>query len=123
MSVPPERNLLTIIGTKLRFGKPSNLKSLIFWWTAGFVLFYFLGMIIDANNGFSWAIYLIENGQLELSPTIIADAFDVIFNSNNTEFVSIFLYSNLVLPIVGFVFFVVLIRLILLIIKKNHVIL
>ncbi len=117
MSVPPERNLLTIIGTKLRFGKPSYLKSLIFWWTIGFVLFYFLGMILDANNGFSWAIYLIENGQLELSPTIIFDAFDVIFNSSNTDFVSIFLYSNLVLPIVGFVFLIVLIRLILLIVK------
>ena len=112
MSILPERSLLTIIGTKLRFGKPSYLKSLLFWWTVGFTLFYFLGFILDANNsGFSWAIYLIENGQIDLSPTIIFDAFNVIFDSTNTDFVTIFLYSNLILPIVVFVFIVILIRL------------
>ncbi|MHA1460884.1 MAG: hypothetical protein ACTSO8_05325, partial [Promethearchaeota archaeon] len=114
----PERNLLTIIGTKLRFGKPNRKKALIFWWTAGFVLFYFLGLLLDANNGgFSWAIYLIENGQIELAPTIIFDAFDVIFNSSNTDFVTLFLYSNLILPIVVFVFSVVILRLVLNIVK------
>ncbi|NHJ22458.1 MAG: hypothetical protein EAX91_16045 [Candidatus Lokiarchaeota archaeon] len=117
MSIPPERNLLTIIGTRLRFGKPSYLKTLIFWWTAGFVLFYFLGMLLDASSGFSWATYLIENGQIELSPTLIFDAFAVIFNSNNTDFVTIFLYTNLILPIVVFIFSMILIRLILLIVK------
>jgi len=94
----PERNLLTIIGTKLRFGKPNRKKALIFWWTA-------------------WAIYLIENGQIELAPTIIFDAFDVIFNSSNTDFVTLFLYSNLILPIVVFVFSVVILRLVLNIVK------
>jgi len=33
MSIPPNRNLLTIIGTRLRFGKPSVVKALVFWWT------------------------------------------------------------------------------------------
>ena len=62
MSLPPERNLLTLIGTKLRFGKPTRWKSLLFWWTIGFVLFYFLGLLLNVNNGgFSWTIYLIEN--------------------------------------------------------------
>jgi len=118
MSIFPERNLLTIIGTKLRFGKPSRKKALIFWWTIGFVLFYFLGLTLDANNnGFSWAIYLIENGQVGLSPTIFFDAFDVIFNSSNTDFVTIFLYSNLILPIVLFVFGIVILRLVFNIVK------
>ncbi|NVM16391.1 MAG: UPF0182 family protein [Candidatus Lokiarchaeota archaeon] len=121
MSILPERNLLTIIGTKLRFGKPSHLKALIFWWTIGFVLFYFLGLLLDANNnGFSWAIYLIENGQIELSPTILFDAFDVIFNSSNTDFVTIFLYSNLIVPIVVFVFGVITLRLVLNIVKNVY---
>jgi hypothetical protein len=118
MSIFPERNLLTIIGTKLRFGKPSRKKALIFWWTIGFVLFYFLGLTLDANNnGFSWAIYLIENGQVGLSPTIFFDAFDVIFNSSNVDFVTIFLYSNLILPIVLFVFGIVILRLVFNIVK------
>ncbi|GAH59425.1 unnamed protein product, partial [marine sediment metagenome] len=118
VGIIPEKTLLTIIGTKLRFGKPSRIKAFIFWWTVGFVLFYFLGLLLDSNNnGFSWAIYLIENGQVELSLTIFFDAFDVIFNSSNTDFVTIFLYSNLILPIVVFVFSVIILRLVLTIAK------
>ena len=36
MIIPPDRTLLTAIGTRLGFGKPSYAKSLIFWGTAGF---------------------------------------------------------------------------------------
>ena len=77
MSLPPNQNLLTIIGTRLRFGKPSRLKALAFWWTAGFILFYLFGMFLDINGQFSWALYLIEKGEYKISPlTVFPDAFD-----------------------------------------------
>ncbi|MHA1473265.1 MAG: hypothetical protein ACTSQW_09230, partial [Promethearchaeota archaeon] len=96
MSLPPERNLLTLIGTKLRFGKPTRGKSLLFWWTIGFVMFYFLGLLLNVNSGgFSWNLYLIENGDIALTPNLILDAFNVIFNQNNIDFVTIYIYSNL----------------------------
>ncbi|MFX0049619.1 MAG: hypothetical protein ACFE8G_15910, partial [Candidatus Hermodarchaeota archaeon] len=121
MSIPPERNLLTIIGTKLRFGKPSYLKSLIFWWTLGFILFYLFGFLLNVNNGgFAWATYLIENGEIQLSPNLIFDAFNVIFNQNNTDFVTVYIYSNLVVPIVNFVFGIIIFRLILNIVKNIY---
>jgi hypothetical protein len=121
MSLPPERNLLTIIGTKLRFGKPSKLKALAFWWTIGFVMFYFLGLLLDVNSGgFSWTIYLIENGQIEIKPTIILDAFAVLFDSNNKDFITIFIYSNLILPVVTFIFGVLILRLVLNIVKNTY---
>ncbi|MFX0011487.1 MAG: hypothetical protein ACFE9R_14335, partial [Candidatus Hermodarchaeota archaeon] len=121
MSLPPERNLLTIIGTRLRFGKPSYFKSLIFWWTIGFVLFYFIGLLLNANNsGFAWTLYLIENGEIQLSPTLIFDAFNVIFNPNNTDFITIYIYSNLVIPIVNLVIVLIVIRLILNIVKNFY---
>ena len=121
MSIPPERNLLTIIGTKLRFGKPSYLKSLIFWWTLGFILFYFLGLLLNINNGgFAWTVYLIENGEIQLSPNLILDAFNVIFNQNNTDFVTVYIYSNLIVPIVNFVFGVIIFRLILNVVKNIY---
>jgi len=114
MSLPPERNLLTLIGTKLRFGKPTRWKSLLFWWTIGFVLFYFLGLLLNVNNGgFSWTIYLIENGEIVLSPNLILDAFNVVFNQNNTDFVTIYIYTNLVVPIISFIIGVIIFRLIL----------
>ena len=121
MSLPPERNLLTIIGTKLRFGKPSRLKALAFWWTIGFVMFYLLGLLLDVNNGgFSWTIYLIENGQIEITPNIILDAFAVLFDSNNKDFITIFIYSNLILPVVTFFFGVLILRLVLNIVKNTY---
>jgi hypothetical protein len=121
MSLPPEKNLLTIIGTKLRFGKPSYWKSLIFWWTFGFILFYFLGLLLNANSGgFAWTLYLIENGEIQLSPNLIFDAFNVIFNANNTDFVTVYIYSNLIVPIVSFVFGIIIFRLILNIVKNVY---
>jgi hypothetical protein len=121
MSLPPERNLLTLIGTKLRFGKPSYWKSLIFWWTFGFILFYFLGLLLNANSGgFAWTLYLIENGEIQLSPNLIFDAFNVIFNANNTDYVTVYIYSNLIVPIVSFVFGIIIFRLILNIVKNVY---
>ena len=121
MSLPPERNLLTIIGTKLRFGKPSRLKALAFWWTIGFVMFYLLGLLLDVNSGgFSWTIYLIENGEIQITPNIILDAFAVLFDSNSTNFIAIFVYSNLILPVVTFIFGVLILRLVLNIVKNTY---
>jgi hypothetical protein len=114
MSLPPERNLLTLIGTKLRFGKPTRWKSLLFWWTIGFVMFYFLGLLLNVNSGgFSWTLYLIENGEIALSPNLILDAFNVIFNQNSVDFVTIYIYSNLLVPIISFIMGVFIFRLIL----------
>jgi hypothetical protein len=114
MSLPPDRNLLTLIGTKLRFGKPTRWKALLFWWTIGFVMFYFLGLLLNLNNGgFSWTIYLIENGEIVLSPNLILDAFNVIFNQTSIDFVTIYIYSNLLIPIISFIMGVIILRLIL----------
>ena len=111
MCLPPDKTLLSIIGTKLRFGKPSYLKSIIFWWTIGFVLFYLFGFLLDANNqGFSWVIYLLENGELEISPTILTDAFNVIFNPTSVDYTTIFIYSNLIIPIINFILGVLIFR-------------
>jgi len=121
MSLPPDKILLTIVGTKLRFGKPNTLKSLAFWWTIGFVLFYLLGFLLDMNGGaFSWAIYLIENKEIQISPTIILDAFNVIFNANNKDYITIFTYTSLILPIIYFVLGVLILRMILNLIKNFY---
>jgi len=114
MCLPPDKTLLSIIGTRLRFGKPSYLKSILFWWTIGFVIFYLFGFILDSNNqGFSWVIYLLENGELELSPTILTDAFNVIFDPTSKDFNTIFLYGNLIIPIINFILGVLIFRAIL----------
>jgi hypothetical protein len=114
MSLPPNQNLLTIIGTRLKFGKPSRIKSLLFWWTAGFILFYFLGMVLDFDGQFSWVLYLYEKGEITLSPlTIFTDALDVLLNFNNVNIEFIFVYQRLYLPLIYFILGVFIFRLIL----------
>ncbi|MFW9784011.1 MAG: UPF0182 family protein [Candidatus Heimdallarchaeota archaeon] len=121
MSVPPNQNLLTIIGTRLRFGKPSRMKSLIFWWTAGFVLFYLVGMVLDINGQFSWVLYLFEKGEISLSPlTIFSDAFNVLINPNNINIEFIFVYTRLYLPLIYYIFAILILRMVLNIISNNY---
>ncbi|MHA2006188.1 MAG: UPF0182 family protein [Promethearchaeota archaeon] len=121
MSVPPNRNLLTIIGTKLKFGKPSRWKALVFWWTGGFILFYFIGMVLDFDGQFSWVMYLFEKGEIALSPlTIFTDAFDVLLNQNNVNLEFIFIYSRLYLPLIYYVFIIIIVRMILNVASNNY---
>jgi len=121
MSIPPDKTFLTTIGTRLGFGKPSYVKSLLFWWTVGFVLFYLLGFLLDFNNSsFSWVAYLIENGNLNFNPTIISDAFSVLFTPASNDYITIYIYSNLILPIIYFTLSVVIFRVILNIVRNVY---
>ena len=111
MSIPPNQNLLTIIGTRLRFGKPSRIKALIFWWTGGFVMFYFIGMALDFNGQFSWVLYLYEKGQISLTPlTFFSEAFEVLINQNNVNIQFIFVYTRLYLPLIYFILGIIIFR-------------
>lgn len=121
MTIPPDKTFLTTIGTRLGFGKPSYAKSLIFWWTIGFVIFYFLGFLLDFSaTSFSWIAYLIENGEMTLEPTIISDAFSVLFNSGSKDFITIFIYGGLILPIITFTLSVLIFRVILNIVRNVY---
>ncbi|TXT62350.1 MAG: conserved membrane protein of unknown function [Promethearchaeota archaeon] len=103
MSIPPDRILLTSLGTRLRFGKPSRKKTLLFWWTAGFFIFYLFGHLIDVTGQFSWTVYLIEQGEIDFNLfTIIPNAFGVLLNPESLDITSIFIYQNLFLPIILF---------------------
>ncbi|MHA2391093.1 MAG: UPF0182 family protein [Promethearchaeota archaeon] len=121
MSLPPNQNLLTVIGTRLRFGKPSRIKSLLFWWTGGFVLFYLAGMLLDLNGQFSWVLYLFEKGEITLSPlTVFSDAFDVLINPNNINIEFIFVYTRLYLPLIYYIFAILIFRMVLNIVSNIY---
>ncbi|MFW9902279.1 MAG: UPF0182 family protein, partial [Candidatus Thorarchaeota archaeon] len=121
MSLPPNQNLLTIIGTRLKFGKPSILKALIFWWTAGFILFYFIGFLLDIGGQFSWAMYLLEQGEISFSPfTVFIDAFNILMNQNNVNIEFIFIYSRIYLPLIYYIVAIIILRLILNIVSNYY---
>ncbi len=121
MSLPPNRNLLTIIGTRLRFGKPSILKALLFWWTAGFALFYLIGFALDIGGQFSWAMYLLEKGEISISPlTVLIDAFNILMNQNNMNIQFIFIYARIYLPLIYFIFAILILRMVLNIVSNYY---
>jgi len=120
MSIPPERNLFTLLGTYLGWGRTSKFKAMIYWWTIGFGVFYLIGQLIDASSNFSWAIYLLDNGIFNLSPNLMSNAFNVLFDQNSTDLTSIFLYSALYLPIINFILGVIIFRIILNILKNTY---
>ncbi|MBD3354155.1 MAG: hypothetical protein GF364_21920, partial [Candidatus Lokiarchaeota archaeon] len=118
MSLPPEKNLIALIGTRLGFGRPSNKKSLLIWWSIGFVIFYFAGLLIDGfNNNFSITMYYIQNGFLDVNLGDIFLPFQFLVNIDSitaeTHMARIFVYSNVLLPIIMFILAIILIRLIL----------
>jgi len=121
MNLPPDRTFLTVIGTKLGFGRPSMLKASLFWFSFGFVFFYFIGFTLNANEGaFAWTSYLLERGQLQISPSILTDVFNVILNVNNKDYVTVFLYSNVVLLIIYFILGILIFRAILNVIRNSY---
>ncbi|MFX1312206.1 MAG: UPF0182 family protein [Promethearchaeota archaeon] len=118
MITPPDRTLLTFINKKLGRGEVSLLKASLFWGISGFILFYLFGFFLNSGNRFALTIYLIEDGNLKLSPTILTDAFNVIFNINNNDYITVYIYSNLIFPIISFIFGVVIFRLILYLLRN-----
>ncbi len=120
MSFPPERNLFTLLGTYFGWGRTSRFKAMIYWWTIGFGVFYLIGQLIDTTSYFSWAIYLLDNEIFDLSPNLMINAFNVLFDQNSTDLTSIFFYSALYLPLINFILGVIIFRIILNLLKNTY---
>ncbi|MHA1821899.1 MAG: hypothetical protein ACTSU2_00280 [Promethearchaeota archaeon] len=113
MSLPPEKELIAALGTKFGWGRPSKKKALIFWWTIGFGVFYFIGQIIDASSYFSLTMYMAENGAISISPAVIFLPFKVLLNINALQLKEVYVYSNIFLPIISYILGILALRIIL----------
>lgn len=123
MSIPPERNLLTAIGNRFGWGKLSRKKALLFWWTIGFVFFYFIGQAIDGFSNFALAMYMANHGDVSLSPNVMNMIFNVFTNNINVNMMQdVFIYTNVYLPIISYILVIFLIRVLLNIIKEAYLV-
>jgi hypothetical protein len=113
MTLPPEKNLIQLIGTRFRFGRPSTKKVILIWWTLGFLLFYFMGNMIDLFSNFSWAMYLIEEGSIDISLglNVIQMVLTGTLEIGHAE--NVFVYNNVYLPIILFILGIIVFRIIL----------
>lgn len=120
MSIPPERSLFTILGTYFGWGRTSRIKAAVYWWTIGFGIFYLIGQLIDITSYFSWSIYLVDNGIFDISPNLMINAFNVLYDPTSIDMISIFLYTALYLPIINFILGIIIFRVILHIVKNTY---
>jgi len=93
----------------------STKRSVIFWWTLGFLIFYLFGNFIDANNAFSWGNYMIENEYLSYSGNAMTDTFHMLYNPNYMNFEALFIYLSVYLPIINFILIVFIVKMVFLI--------
>lgn len=113
MTLPPEKNLIQLIGTRFRFGRPSKRKVIIIWWTLGFLLFYFMGNMIDLFSNFSWAMYLIEEGSIDISLGLNVMQMVLTGTLEIGHAENVFVYNNVYLPIILFILGIIAFRIIL----------
>ncbi|MHA1340737.1 MAG: UPF0182 family protein [Promethearchaeota archaeon] len=127
MSIHPLNRLFKEIGQRANshfLMGMTKKKAFIFWWTIGFVIFYFIGLGINGSYSmFSFTIYEIKNGHLSFSIEDILLPFIYLSNLNGITAQSfmapVFAYQNIVMPIMNFILGVLVFKLILLLYEEG----
>jgi uncharacterized protein len=107
MSIPPEDTLLNFLAKKFGWKKPSKTKSLIFWWTGGFALFFIIGQAMDTGT-FALAMYMIEVGTLQSDNYL--HAMVILNDPTQVSMIDMFIYRSIVLPIINYVLALIIFR-------------
>jgi hypothetical protein len=118
-SVPPETTILSIIGTRRGTGRPSPGKALLFNWTIGFLFFYLIGQMLDSGY-FALVMYSIEKGAFSYNIFSSFNAMNVLFDIDSVTILDIYVYTNVVYPIVGYIFGLLIVRAVLNIINNVY---
>ena len=111
MSIPPDDTLITIIGQKFGWGRPSKMKTLLFWWTAGFALFFIIGQAMGSGY-FDLVMKMVEKDIIDGGFGSFLKGFAAITDPASVSQMDIFLYSAVTRPIIRFVLGVIIFRLI-----------
>ncbi|MHA1584463.1 MAG: hypothetical protein ACTSWL_04355 [Promethearchaeota archaeon] len=124
MSIPPERKLFALIGRRLKWSTPNWKKSLIIWWTAGFALFFIIGQAME-NGYFGLTMYMIQEGKIPGTFGTYFGALRALSNPSLMTPVQLFVYSNVTRPIISYILWLIVIRIILNIVvnvmnEKDH---
>lgn len=112
MSIPPEDSVLKLLSLKFGWENLKKWKSMVLWWTGGFVIFYIIGQSIE-NGYFALAMQLIENGYLDLGSGQLFHAMTALSDPSQVSEIDIFYYQTITRPIIMFIIGVVIFRIIL----------
>ena len=121
MTIPPEDNVLAMLGTKFGWGRPSKKKSVIFWWTIGFGIFFILAQGMETGY-FALTMYMMETGALDVALGDFFNAFGVLSDPASVDMVDMFIYNAVTYPILMYLCTLVLFRLIFNVINYGYMI-
>ena len=110
--LPPEKTLIQIFGTRFGWGRPSTKKAVAIILPVGFIFFYFIGQFLDAFTEFSLTMYYISNGVIEFSPNALFVPYNIFFNLDAITMQDMFVYLNVVNPLISYIVGLVIFRLI-----------
>lgn len=108
--LPPEQGLIKSIAYRLNRQPPSTKKIAVFWATAGFGIFYLVGQLIDLMGSFAWGIYLAQNGEIISDFSVVTNSLAVLTDPTALSQGDIFAYQLLYLPIINYVFVLIILR-------------
>ncbi len=118
--IPPEKTIIQLVGTRFGWGKPSNFKAIKVIIPFGFLLFYFIGQSLDAFANFSLAMYYLQNGVLKFDINAVFVPFYIYSDLDAITMEMMFMYTNIIDPIIGYLFFLVILRFIINIIQYSY---
>ncbi|MHA1718557.1 MAG: UPF0182 family protein [Promethearchaeota archaeon] len=115
MSFPPENTLITLLGRKFGWGPVSRKKTLILWWTAGFVFFFIVGQAMETGY-FALSMYMIQDGKVSFS---FFKALLILNGNPSVSQLDVYIYNAITHPIITYILVLIAIRIIILIVKYS----
>jgi len=112
MSLPPDRNLILMLNQRLNWRLPSRIKTVLFWWTGGFVLFFIIGQSMEKGY-FALTIEMFTTGKIPFGQGIMLNALKAISNPATVTAIDVFVYENVTHPILMYTLGLIIFRLIL----------
>ncbi|WP_457556874.1 UPF0182 family protein [Candidatus Harpocratesius sp.] len=112
MSIPPEDSILKLLSLKFGWDNLKKWKSLVLWWTIGFVFFYIIGQSIEKGY-FALTMELTQQNYLKPGSGEYFNALKALSDPSKVSEIDIFYYQAITHPIVMYVLGVIIFRLIL----------
>jgi hypothetical protein len=112
MSLPPDRNIFLLLNQRLNWRLPSKKKTVLIWWTGGFILFFIIGQSMEKGY-FALTIEMFTTGKIPFGEGAMLNALKAISNPANVSAIDVFVYQNVTHPILMFTLGLILFRLIL----------
>lgn len=112
MSLPPDDSLFKLLSIRFGWGNIKKWKSLVFWWTGGFIIFFIVGQSME-NGYFALTMQLIRNNYLDSGSGEFFNALSALWDPSQVSEIEFYLYQSVTRPIMLYILGVIIFRIVL----------